>query len=50
MTSFIQFIKMIISGNTLQGIRFRTVLSLVLTFSVLTIEIVMYLIRWDTTT
>ena len=48
MTSFIQFIKMIISGNTLQGIRFRTVLSLVLTFSVLTIEIVMYLIRWDT--
>ena len=47
MSSFIQFIKMFISGNTLKGIRFRTVLSVILTFSVLIIEIAMYYIYWD---
>ena len=47
MSSFIQFIKLLISGNTLRGIKFRTDLSIILTFSVLIIEIVMYYIRWD---
>ena len=47
MSSFIQFIKLFISGNTLQGIKFRTVLSIILTFSVLIIEIAMYKIHWD---
>lgn len=47
MSSFIQFIKQFISGNTLRGIRFRTLLSIILTFSVLTIEIVMYYVHWD---
>ena len=47
MSSFIQFIKMIISGNTLKGIRFRTGLAILITFSVLILEIVMYSIRWD---
>ena len=48
MSSFIQFIKLFISGNTLKGIRFRTTLSIILTFSVLIIEIAMYCIHWDT--
>ena len=47
MSSFIQVIKKFISGNTLQGIRFRTNLSVILTFSVLIIEVVMYYINWD---
>lgn len=47
MTSFIQFIKLLISGNTLKGIRFRTLLSIILTFSVLIIEIAVYYIYWD---
>lgn len=47
MSSFIKFIKQFISGNTLQGIRFRTTLSIILTLSVLIIEIVMYYINWD---
>ena len=47
MSSFIQFIKLFISGNTLKGIKFRTVLSIILTFSVLIIEIAMYYIYWD---
>ncbi len=47
MSSFLQFIKLFISGKTLQGIRFRTVLSIILTFSVLIIEIAMYYIHWD---
>jgi len=47
MLSFIQFIKQFISGNTLKGIKFRTLLSIILTFSVLIIEIVMYYIHWD---
>ena len=47
MSSFIQFIKQFISGNTLKGIKFRTILSIILTFSVLIIEIIMYAINWD---
>ena len=47
MRSFIQFIKRFITGNNPQGIKFRTILSIVLTFSVLIIEIAMYCIYWD---
>lgn len=47
MSSFIQFIKLFISGNTLKGIKFRTNLSIILTFSVLIIEIAMYKMYWD---
>ena len=47
MVSFIQFIKSLISGNKPQGIKFRTILSIILTFSVLIIEIAMYWINWD---
>ena len=47
MTSFIQFIKMLISGRTLKGIRFRTDLSIILTFAVLIIEIVVFYVCWD---
>ena len=47
MSSFVKFLKKFISGNTSQGIRFRTILSVILTFSVLFIEIVMYYMYWD---
>ena len=47
MSSIIQFIKQLISGNTIKGIRFRTLLSIILTFSVLIIEIAIYDIYWD---
>ena len=47
MTSFIQLIKMLISGNTLKGIKFRTILSIILTFAVLIVEVVVYYINWD---
>ena len=47
MVSFIQFIKQLISGNKPQGIKFRTILSIILTFSVLIIEIAIYCIYWD---
>lgn len=47
MSSLIQFIKLFISGTSLRGINFRTVLSVILTFSVLIIEIAMYYIYWD---
>lgn len=47
MSSLIQFIKLFISGSSLQGIRFRTILSVILIFSVLIIEIAMYYIYWD---
>ena len=47
MSSIIQFIKMFISGNTLKGINFRTNLSIILTFSVLIIEVAIYYIYWD---
>ncbi len=47
MSSLIQLVKQFISGNTPRGIKFRTVLSIVLTFSVLIIEILVYYIHWD---
>ncbi len=47
MSSFIQFIKLLISGNTSKGIRFRTELSIVLTFFVLITEVVIYCVCWD---
>ncbi|MBR1605881.1 MAG: hypothetical protein IJ660_07245 [Alphaproteobacteria bacterium] len=47
MSSFIQFIKLFISGNTLKGIKFRTNLSIIITFSILIIEITMYYIHWN---
>ena len=47
MSSLIQFIKLLISGNTLKGIRFRTDLSIILTFFILITEIAIYYIFWD---
>lgn len=47
MSSFIQFVKMFISGNTEKGIKFRTNLAIFLAFSVLIIEIVAYYVYWD---
>jgi len=47
MSSIIQFIKMLISGNKEKGIKFRTDLSIILVFSVLIIEVAIYLIFWD---
>ena len=47
MSSLIQFIKMIISGRTLKGIKFRTELSIVLTFGVLLLEIIIYYVAWN---
>ena len=47
MLSFIRSIKQFLSGNKPQGIKFRTILSIVLTFSVLIVEIVMYYVHWD---
>ena len=47
MSSVIKSIKTILSGNNLKGIKFRTVLALVITFSVLIIEMAMYYIHWD---
>lgn len=46
MTSIIQALKLLISGNTLKGIRFRTDLSVFLTVSVLILEIAVYYIYW----
>lgn len=47
MSSFIQFLKMIISGKDLRGIKFRTVLSIIITFVVLGIEIAVFYTHWD---
>ena len=47
MSSLIQFLKLLILGTTIQGIKFRTVLSVILTFSVLIIEIAIYSMYWD---
>ena len=47
MSSFIQFIKMLISGTTAKGIKFRTDLAIFLAFSVLVIEIVAYYVYWN---
>lgn len=46
MPSIIQFIKLLISGNTPKGIKFRTDLSIFLTVSVLILEIVVYYVYW----
>ncbi len=47
MSSLIQFLKLLISGTTLKGIKFRIDLSVVLVFSVLIIEIAIYYMFWD---
>ena len=47
MSSLIQFLKLLISGITLKGINFRTNLSIILTFSVLIIEVAIYCMYWD---
>ena len=47
MSSLIQFLKLLISGKTLKGIRFRTNLSIIITFFVLITEIAVYTIYWD---
>lgn len=47
MSSFIQLIKLLISGKDLKGIRFRTDLSIILTCAVLLIEIVVFYVCWD---
>ena len=47
MSSFMRFLKTFISGNQIQGIKFRTILSIILTFSVLFIEITIYSMYWD---
>lgn len=47
MSSFIQFIKMFISGNTSKGIRFRTDFAIILIFFVLITEVVIYYTFWD---
>lgn len=47
MSSVIQFIKLLISGNTLKGIKFRTYVSIILTFFVLITEITVYYVCWD---
>lgn len=47
MSSFIQFIKLLVSGSTLKGIKFRTNLSIFLTFFVLVVEVAAYYLYWD---
>lgn len=47
MASFLKSVKQCICGNNPKGIKFRTTLSVVLTFSVLIIEVVMYATYWD---
>lgn len=47
LASFIQFIKMLLSKRNLRGIKFRTSVSIFVTFIVLAIEIAMFYIYWD---
>lgn len=47
MSSFAQFIKQSISRNKPQGIRFGTLLSMILAFSVIIIEIVVFYTHWN---
>ena len=47
MASIIQFIKLLISGNSIQGIRARTILAVLVSISVLVFEVVVYTIYWD---
>ena len=47
LASVIQFIKMLLSKRNLRGIKFRTSISIIVTFIVLAIEIAMFYIYWD---
>ncbi|MBQ7409333.1 MAG: hypothetical protein IJV03_02095 [Alphaproteobacteria bacterium] len=47
MSSVIQFIKMLVSGNKIQGIKFRTRLSILITVIVLAVEICVFYTNWD---
>ena len=47
MSSIIQFIKLLISGNSLRGIMARNILAILITISVLVIEVVAYTIFWE---
>ena len=47
MSSVIQFIKMLVSGNKIQGIKFRTRLSILITVIVLAVEIYVFYTNWD---
>ena len=47
MNSIIQFTKLLVSGNTLQGISARTILAIIATIFVLIFETVTYTIYWD---
>jgi uncharacterized membrane protein len=47
MSSVIQFIKMLVSGNKIQGIKFRTRLSILITIIVLAVEIYVFYTNWD---
>ena len=47
MSSVIQFIKMFISGNKIQGIKFRTRLSIFITLIVLAVEIYVFYTNWN---
>ena len=48
MASIIQFLKMLLSGRELRGIRFRSILSIIVTIAVLALEIVVFYTQWDT--
>ena len=47
MSSFIQLVKMFISGSEEKGIRFRTRFSIFLAIAVIIIEIIVYCVYWD---
>ncbi len=47
MSSLIQFVKLLISGNALRGIQVRTYVSIIITFVVLIVEIAVYCLYWD---
>lgn len=47
MSSVIQFIKMLVSGNKIQGIKFRTRLSIIITLIVLAVEIYVFYTNWN---
>ncbi len=47
MSSIIQFLKLLISGKSLKGIKFRTRLSIIIAIFVLITEIAVYTIYWD---
>lgn len=47
MASLIQYLKLLISGHTLKGIKARTILAVVVTIAVLILEVVAYSVYWD---